>query len=220
MQIKVTPESFVSTIKLIESSGIKLQDITIEDFCLTDDGTWWWVCANFDVEYDCLTLSTQFDLEEQAKEFATKVDELLRGIISKFDNEYSFLSNFYPCEITFDNDVYPSVEHAFQAAKTNDKQDREKIRNAETPGKAKRLGRKVRLIDSWNEIRLPTMELLIDQKFNNDVLKQKLIDTSDAILVEGNDWNDTFWGMCDGHGENWLGKILMKKREKEQLRSK
>ena len=134
-------------------------------------------------------------------------------IISRFDNEYSFLSNFYSCEITFDNDVYPSVEHAFQAAKTNDKQEREKIRNAETPGKAKRLGRKVRLIDSWNEIRLPTMELLIDQKFNNDVLKQKLIDTGDAILVEGNDWNDTFWGMCDGHRENWLGKMLMKKRE-------
>lgn len=159
MQQTVTPESFVSTIKLIESSGIKLYDITIEDFCLTDGGVWWWVCANFDVEYDCLTLSTQFDLEEQAKEFATKVDELLRGIISRFDNEYSFLSNFYPCGITFDNDVYPSVEHAFQAAKTNDKQEREKIRNAETPGKAKRLGRKVRLIDSWNEIRLPTMEL-------------------------------------------------------------
>lgn len=195
MQQVVTPENFVSTIKLIESSGIKLYDITIEDFS-DDEVSLFWACANFDVEYDCLTLSTQFDLEEQAKEFANKIDELLK---SKFDGDYFFLSNFYPCEINLCDKIYPSVEHAFQAAKTNDEQEREKIRLAETPGKAKRLGRKVRLIDCWNEIRLSTMECLINQKFDNEILKQKLIDTGDATLIEGNDWNDTFWGMCKWH---------------------
>jgi hypothetical protein len=78
MQIKVTPENFVSTIKLIESSGIKLYDVTIEDFC--DDGAdIFWVCANFDVEFDCLALSTLFDLKELAQNFADKVNEQLRS---------------------------------------------------------------------------------------------------------------------------------------------
>ena len=29
------------------------------------------------------------------------------------------------------------------------------------------------------------------------------------VKIEGNTWNDTFWGVCNGQGQNWLGKILM-----------
>ena len=36
--------------------------------------------------------------------------------------------------------------------------------------------------------------------------------TRDRVLIEGNDWGDTFWGMTDGEGENHLGKILMRVR--------
>lgn len=41
----------------------------------------------------------------------------------------------------------------------------------------------------------------------------KLLATRDRMLIEGNDWGDTFWGMVDGEGENNLGKILMRVRE-------
>ena len=52
------------------------------------------------------------------------------------------------------------------------------------------------------------------QKFSeNEVLKDKLLETGDAILIEGNRYHDTYWGMVDGVGENKLGKILMRIRE-------
>ena len=58
------------------------------------------------------------------------------------------------------------------------------------------------------------MEDICRAKFTqNEELKKKLIDTGDATLIEGNTWNDTFWGVCNGVGENNLGKILMKIRE-------
>ena len=47
----------------------------------------------------------------------------------------------------------------------------------------------------------------------NQDLKEKLLKTGNAILIEGNWWNDTYWGVCNGIGENNLGKILMKIRE-------
>ena len=58
------------------------------------------------------------------------------------------------------------------------------------------------------------METLVREKFShNKDLKEMLLETGDAIIEEGNDWNDTFWGVCNGKGENHLGKILMKIRE-------
>jgi predicted NAD-dependent protein-ADP-ribosyltransferase YbiA (DUF1768 family) len=54
------------------------------------------------------------------------------------------------------------------------------------------------------------MEGLVRQKFSKDpVLRQRLLDTGDQDLVEGNTWGDTFWGVCRGQGSNWLGRILM-----------
>ena len=44
-------------------------------------------------------------------------------------------------------------------------------------------------------------------------MASRLINTGDAILIEGNTWGDTYWGVCDGVGENRLGKLLMEVRE-------
>jgi predicted NAD-dependent protein-ADP-ribosyltransferase YbiA (DUF1768 family) len=44
-----------------------------------------------------------------------------------------------------------------------------------------------------------------------------LLETGDAELIEGNDWGDTFWGVCGGKGNNFLGKLLMEVRK--ELRS-
>lgn len=68
--------------------------------------------------------------------------------------------------------------------------------------------------DDARNYRLVVMEQLLREKFSdkNPELKQKLIDTYDAELIEGNTWNDTFWGVCGGIGKNHLGKLLMKIR--------
>jgi predicted NAD-dependent protein-ADP-ribosyltransferase YbiA (DUF1768 family) len=44
-------------------------------------------------------------------------------------------------------------------------------------------------------------------------LRERLLATGEAELIEGNTWNDTFWGVCKGEGQNWLGKILMEVRK-------
>lgn len=135
-------------------------------------------------------------------------------MIDRFTGEYEFLSNFYPSMVMLHDEVYDTVEHAFQAAKSNDPSIRAAIARCTTPGKAKRMGRTVRLRPEWEEKwRLPVMEHLLRQKFHNNPLRAWLKATRPHELVEGNTWNDRFWGVCAGEGENHLGRLLMKIRD-------
>lgn len=136
--------------------------------------------------------------------------------IERFEGDHEFLSNFFPCEIDFEGKKYPTSEHAFQAAKTLDEGEREKVRLAKKPGSAKALGKKVSLRDNWKFTRTAWMETILRIKFANPVLREKLRATGNADLVEGNTWGDTFWGVSRGKGENRLGKILMKIRAEIQ----
>lgn len=136
--------------------------------------------------------------------------------IDKFDGKYAFLSNFYPCDVFSVEDmlIYPSVEHAFQAAKVKDVETKRAFQVAPSPAAAKRLGKQVPLRDDWEDIKLDVMYNLVWSKFvNNSELRYKLISTDDAELVEGNTWGDTFWGVCKGTGNNHLGEILMNVRD-------
>jgi len=134
-------------------------------------------------------------------------------MIDKFEGRYRFLSNFYPSSVKLDGEVYPTVEHAYQAAKTLKRGERKRIREAETAGNAKKLGRKLKLRPWWDSMRLEVMESLLRQKFRKGQLRQALLDTGNEELVEGNWWGDTYWGVCNGRGENHLGKLLMKIRK-------
>lgn len=132
--------------------------------------------------------------------------------IRDFHGPYAFLSNFYTVNIPYQGKTYPSVEHAFQAAKCVHESDKIRIQQAPTPGIAKRIGRRVSLIPHWDETRISVMETLLREKFKDPVLQNRLIKTAPATLIEGNHWNDTFWGVCNDVGENHLGKLLMKIR--------
>ena len=79
-------------------------------------------------------------------------------------------------------------------------------------GRAKRLGR-VELRSDWEEVKIEVMREVLRCKFSqNPDLKAKLIATGDAELIEGNNWNDRFWGVCRGVGQNHLGRLLMELR--------
>ena len=133
--------------------------------------------------------------------------------IDCFDGEYAFLSNFYDSPIEKDGIVYPTNEHFFQAMKTLDDEERKRIAAAETPGKAKRMGRSVKLRPDWEQSKIQIMKEGLTLKFlcHKD-LAEKLVATGDVWLIEGNWWGDTCWGVCKGVGENNLGKLLMKIR--------
>lgn len=134
-------------------------------------------------------------------------------MIDVFRGEHAFLSNFYPCEVVYDLNTYPTVEHAFQASKTLNESARQLIRQAHTPGQAKRMGKKVTLREDWEKIKVINMTLLVRSKFKNQSLRDMLLSTGDQDLVERNTWNDTFWGVCNAVGQNQLGKILVQIRE-------
>ena len=132
-------------------------------------------------------------------------------MICLFDGDYDFLSNFYECNVTYDGIEYQSSEAAYQAQKCQSKEERYRFKDL-TPMKAKRLGRKVVMRTDWDDIKVDVMRKIVSAKFDqNPDLKQKLLDTKDEELIEGNYWGDTFWGV-DKYGENHLGKILMEIR--------
>jgi len=134
-------------------------------------------------------------------------------MIDRFTGQYEFLSNFYPCVIYDDGVTYNSVEHAYQAMKSLKREDRENIAACSTPGRAKRMGRKVELRSDWGDVYVDIMLGLLEQKFRNSTLKSQLCDTGEEELVEGNTWGDVEWGVCNGKGENMLGILLMALRE-------
>ncbi|KAK3917104.1 Retrovirus-related Pol polyprotein from transposon 412 [Frankliniella fusca] len=105
--------------------------------------------------------------------------------ITSFRGKYYFLSNFYPVTIFYDNRDWPSVEHAFQAAKTENEFEKLEIKNADTALEAKRLD-----------------------------AERKLLETGERKLIEENLWHDDFWGVCvcskhqGRYGRNVLGQLL------------
>ena len=140
-------------------------------------------------------------------------------MITIFDNEYAFLSNFYESPFEVDGITYPTVEHFFQAMKSKDVEGRKKIAAAPTPGKAKRLGRTIELRKDWEEIKVDVMKFGLTEKFRIPKLREKLLATGNEELIEGNFHHDNTWGNClcakcqNKPGRNMLGMLLMKVRE-------
>lgn len=133
---------------------------------------------------------------------------MTRSIV-QFQGAYRFLSNFYrePCGTT--------NEHRFQAEKTLDLLEKHRILGLETPGDAKRAGREVPLREDWDRVKDSAMDQTLRIKFSDPGLRDQLLGTGDAELIEGNSWNDTYWGvnLDTGVGQNKLGMALMKLRK-------
>ena len=132
--------------------------------------------------------------------------------IDEFAGDYFFLSNYSPSALSRHGITFPTVEHAYAAAKTTDAAAQRRIAAAASAGDAKRLGRKVTLRRDWDRVRVGVMRELLELKFADPQLAAQLVATGDAHLVEGNDWGDRFWGECDGDGANMLGRLLMELR--------
>lgn len=132
--------------------------------------------------------------------------------INLFKGEYSFLSNFKKCEVEFEGITYPSVEHAFQAAKTLDCEERLKFTKG-SPVTVKGMGRRLKLRSDWEDVKDSVMHTCLKSKFQNPELREKLLATGDAVLIEGNNHGDRYWGMVNGEGKNRLGMLLMKVRD-------
>lgn len=167
------------------------------------------------------------DFSEKTYDFA---DLSAQGAVLGFDGDTRFLSNFAASPVDMYGISFPTVEHAFAAAKLDPNGDAHprarvmdemrRIAAAKSPGEAKRLGRR-RQLDGrpfmrpdWDEVKETLVLEMLRRKFSDPVLRDKLLATGDAHLIELNDWNDRIWGMvrdADGQmrGRNMLGEMLM-----------
>jgi ribA/ribD-fused uncharacterized protein len=138
--------------------------------------------------------------------------------VNGFFGEFRFLSNFTPALVRLGGCVYPSIEHAYQAAKSTDSDLRLAFQNtALTSGQAKRLGKTLIVRPDWEDIKLKVMLGLLRQKFAKPQYAQLLLATT-GDLVETNTWGDRYWGVCNGLGSNHLGKLLMQVRDELRVR--
>ena len=132
--------------------------------------------------------------------------------INSFRGDNYFLSNFYEIPVIFHGLTYQNNEAAFQAQKYLSVIEQEQFTNL-SASEAKKLGRKVTLRKDWETVKIKLMQEIVKAKFvQHPELAQKLIQTGDAYLEEGNTWGDKIWGTVDGKGANHLGHILMNVR--------
>jgi ribA/ribD-fused uncharacterized protein len=141
-------------------------------------------------------------------------------MIASFMGSHRFLSNFHTYPVVYNTQVYKSSEHAYQAAKALSQEDHDWVQRALTPNSAKKRGskngedgRKIVCRPDWEEVKLDIMLEILRAKFSCPELAALLLATDPHQLVEGNYWGDTFWGVCNGTGENHLGRLLMIVRE-------
>ena len=137
--------------------------------------------------------------------------------IKEFKGRYRFLSNFYLTPVIIDGMQFRSAEHAYMSFKSNNKDWKLKCMSTDIPpGQIKKLSKDIVLVEHWDKNKTHTMEKVIWAKFQSQLMKEQLLETGDAIIEEGNEWNDRFWGvdLKTGIGENNLGIILMKTRDK------
>ncbi len=145
------------------------------------------------------------------------------GVINFYSvsGDHGGFSNFSPHPIMLKGKTWPTSEHYFQAQKFAGTPDEEEVRQASSPMIAARMGRsrKRPLRKDWESVKDSIIHEAVLAKFTQHAaLREILLATDDAPIVEHTE-NDAYWGDGgDGSGKNRLGRILMEVRE--ELRSR
>jgi ribA/ribD-fused uncharacterized protein len=166
-----------------------------------------------DIMYDEKGIDGEPYKKDDWQRIAIHDDERIHGFFGPF----RFLSNFWPALVSYEGREYPSVENAYQAAKFMES-EREEFQSC-TPKEAKKgsIDRPMCYsTEAWYAMRSGIMQHLLKQKFDekrNPSLFLLLKETGQKHLEETNWWDDTFWGVCEGLGENTLGNMLMQIRD-------
>jgi N-glycosidase YbiA len=134
----------------------------------------------------------------------------------RVEEPYGEFSNFAAFPLRLKGKTWPTTEHYFQAQKFPDTEHEEDIRLLNSPMIAARAGRdrKKPLREDWETVKDAIMTEAVRAKFiQHPRLRELLLSTGDAHLIE-HTRNDSYWGDGgDGTGKNKLGLILMKIRD-------
>lgn len=133
--------------------------------------------------------------------------------VKGFFGPFRWLSNFHFATINYNGEVYRTNEHAYQAAKHLDPEFRKVIAAYDSPRDAMRAGRSRPERNDWHDVKVQVMYDVNRLKYKQADLRERLLLTGTCYLEETNTWNDTFWGVCNGVGQNHLGQVLMLVRD-------
>ena len=156
--------------------------------------------------------------DELSRQRRLDVWRIERVLFRKEDPIHWFLSNFATGFDFADPDTgewWATSEHYYQACKTPVESERGEIQCAATPFEAKKKGQNVNMFNDWDQRKIDAMRKTLKLKFYpGSKAAEMLLDTGWDYLVEFAPWGDTFWGVDrDLRGENWLGKLLMERRD-------
>lgn len=131
--------------------------------------------------------------------------------------DYGYLSNLFRRKVKFENRVFRSSEDAYQFGKPLDGMTAEWLISAPKPHLCAMAAHGLLAFDitpHWQEMKVDRMRDVLRAKFGqHEDLKQNLIDTGDAVLIEDSK-TDAFWGIGKKrNGKNMLGILLMQVRE-------
>lgn len=131
----------------------------------------------------------------------------------KIKDPHGYMSNFYRARIFIEGKWWDTTEHYYQALKTCDLDEQDRVRKAKTPKEARELGQKVQLRSDFDILKDSIMKKCVLAKFvQHHDIREQLLATNDEILIEDSPV-DYYWGCgADGSGKNMLGKILMEVR--------
>lgn len=162
----------------------------------------------------CINTTVRYETIERAVHAWNKNN---KPAILGFQGEYRWLSNFHPVQITCNYGLkWPSTEHAYQAYKCGSPKSVHAEISTLSSGAAKRYGQMIDVVPYWDRIKRKVMLELNRYKYTQNLsLKLLLLETRNRYIEETNSWNDKFWGVCEGEGENHLGRILMQIRDEE-----
>ena len=135
-------------------------------------------------------------------------------MITAFNGEFRWLSNFARVPIEIGGIVFRSVEHAYMSEKSDDEAWKTFCQRVDRPGDVKKASRKIKLSPDWEQRKVEVMRKCLEQKFNQEPFRSLLLATGNTKIMEGNHWGDTFWGVDRRTltGNNMLGKLIMEIR--------
>lgn len=143
------------------------------------------------------------------------------------------LDNFSAFNVVYEDALYPTVEHAYQALKliyisgadrdadvTLRASFAEMIRNANSAHEAKKLAHTEAILPhvrkDWDDVKVWTMEQLLRAKHERHEYVRKILKRTKGLVIVEDSPTDSFWGRGpDWQGQNQLGQLWMKIRDEQ-----
>ncbi len=137
---------------------------------------------------------------------------------------YGCFSNLYRRPVEFEDEVFDTAEHAYQAGKARKPEVRKWILSAPSPALVAMAAHGLYWWDirsDWSKIKFDRMRQVLKAKFSqHEDLQEILLSTGDVRLVESATVDNPvnrLWGEVKGHGKNRLGQMLMELRAQLRL---